>query len=288
MALGVCLLTSAGCGRGPFWKFPEIQIERCSAVDFMFVIDNSESMEIHQANLRANFQPFIEGIESTLDDVDDFHVGVVTTDAYRGNPSECQRLGALVTSTDGPGSTVIECGPFAEGQRYMTEEDDLTEAFNCAANVGTEGSREEEPMDAMRRAIKPNLSNGWWRECNSGFIRDNALLVNVIITDESDGDQLPGSGPEMSDQEDWFRTVESVKGIESNAVIVSLLNGVTPECPFTDPAFDGANIAEFTDMFTHGFVGGICQPDYSELFEQAVDGIDEACTSFHRELGPQP
>ncbi len=82
--------------------------------------------------------------------------------------------------------------------------------------------------------------------------------------------------------------MENIKGIESNAVVVSLLNGVTPDCPITDPAFDGANIAEFTNMFTHGFVGGICQPDYGEIFERAVEGIDQACTEFHRELGPQP
>ncbi|MEX1367359.1 MAG: hypothetical protein AB1Z98_29800 [Nannocystaceae bacterium] len=276
----------AGCGRGPFWSFPEAEVRRCSAVDFLFVIDSSESMEEHQDNLRGSFGPFIDGIESALDDVDDFHVGVVTTDAYQGNPRDCRELGALVTSTRGEGVQRTDCGPYAEGHRYMTEQDDLDEAFNCAANVGTRGSREEEPMAALRRAITPDA--GWWRTCNDGFVRDDALLVNVIITDEADGERIPGEWRDPGTPEDWFRTVERVKGTERNAVVVSLLNGVTPGCPVVDPAFDGNNIAEFTRMFTHGFVEGICEPDYGEIFERAVDRVDEACTEYVAELRPIP
>lgn len=283
----VAALASSGCGRGPFWTFPEGEVRRCSAVDFLFVIDDSESMADHQQNLRASFEPFIRGIESTLDDVDDFHVGVVTTDPYRGNPSECRELGALVTSTLAPqGDQRRDCGPFAEGERYMTQEDDLAEAFNCVADVGIRGNREEQPMGAMRKAI--SRSAGWWRECNDGFVRDDALLVEVIITDESDGERTPGETREPATPADWYRTVEQVKGTQSNVVVVSLLNGVTPECPVTDPAFDGSNIADFTHMFTHGFVGGICERDYGEVFARAVDEIDEACTEVVTDRTPIP
>jgi len=275
----LAVLPLAGCGRGPLWSFPEGEARRCTAVDFLFVIDDSESMEGHQQSLRASFEPFIAGIESSLDDVDNFHVGVVTSDAYRGNPEPCKQLGALVTSTLPPqGSLTRECGPFAEGQRYMTEQDDLAEAFDCTADVGIRGTRDEQPMAAMRRAISPSV--GWWRECNAGFIREDSLLVEVIITDESDGERIPGDPREPATPDDWFRTVIDVKGIESNAVVVSLLNGVTPECPVVDPAFDGTNIADFTHMFTHGFVGSICEPDYGEIFAHAVDEIDEACTEY--------
>lgn len=281
------VLALAGCGRGPLWSFPEGEFRRCSAVDFLFVIDDSESMEVHQENLRASFEPFITGIESALDDVDDYHVGVVTTDAYRGNAEGCRQLGALVTSTLPPqGSARRDCGPFAEGHRFMTEQDDLAEAFDCVADVGIRGVRDEQPMAAMRRAITP--STGWWRECNEGFVRDDALLVEVIITDEADGERIPGDPREPPTPEDWFRTVVDVKGIESNAVVVSLLNGVTPECPVLDPAFDGNNIAELTRMFTHGFVGGICEPHYGEVFARAVDVIDEACTEYMVDPTPLP
>lgn len=280
-------LATSGCGRGPFWKFPVAERQRCSAVDFLFVIDNSESMEEHQLNLRSSFDPFIDGIRDSLDDVDDFHVGVVTTDRYWDNAEGCQHLGALVTSTDGPGSQRTECGPFAEGNRYMTEEDDLVESFNCTANVGIEGNPEEQPMKAMSEAIS-NVSPWSW-ECNRDFIRDEGLLVTVLITDEADGERTPGATRRPSTPDDWFHTVETVKGTEQNAVMVSLLNGVTEECPVQNPAFDGTEIANFTRMFTHGFVGGICEPDYGDLFALAVDEIDVACTEHMvMESGPRP
>lgn len=276
----VVALSLGGCGRGPLWSFPEGESRRCTAVDFLFVIDDSESMAENQENLRASFEPFIAGIESSLDDVDDFHVGVVTTDDYRGNPEPCRQLGALVTSTLAPqGSDRRDCGPFAEGHRYMTEQDDLATAFDCAADVGIRGSRDEQPMAAMRRAISRS-SGDWYRTCNDGFVRDDSLLVEVIITDEADGEPIPGDPREPATPDDWFRTVVDVKGTEANAVVVSLLNGVTPECPVDDPAFDGSNIAEFTRMFTHGFLGGVCERDYGESFAQAVEEIDEACSVF--------
>ncbi|MEM9463028.1 MAG: hypothetical protein AAGF11_53295 [Myxococcota bacterium] len=275
------LVVASGCGRGPFWEFPVPleQRERCSSVDFLFVIDNSESMELHQQNLRASFDPFIEGIRYSLGDVDDFHVGIVTSDAYRDNASSCRALGALVTSVDGPGANRIECGPFEEGHRYMTEKDDLVATFNCTAAVGTRGNREERPMDAMTNAIQSGSGDDWYEECNGGFIRDDGLLVSVIITDEADGEFVPGTEP-LSQPDDWFAAVEQVKGTEQNAVIVSLINGVTDSCPVTNPAFDGTKIAEFTDRFTHGFVGGVCEPDYGRIFNQAVDEIDQACTDY--------
>ncbi len=276
---------AVGCGRGPFYEFPDEVVERCSAVDFLFVIDNSESMQRYQNTLRANFEPFIDGIRESLDDVDDYHVGVVTTDAYRDNADGCRELGALVTSVDAPGPDRRECGPFAEGQRYMTEEDDLTEAFNCAADVGTDGSREENQMKALTRAVG-GQSWPWHRPCNHGFLRDDALLVSVLITDEGDGVVDPG--PDSTGPSDWFQVVERAKGVETNAVVVSLLNGVTPDCPVSNEAFDGTNIADFTRMFTHGFVGGICRPDYGEVFARAVDEIDEACTTYTAEFGTAP
>ncbi|MBL4687483.1 MAG: hypothetical protein JKY37_23005 [Nannocystaceae bacterium] len=251
-------------------------VERCRAVDFLFVIDNSESMQPHQDNLRSSFDPFIESIYSSLDDVDDYHVGVVTTDAYRDNEPGCKKLGALVTMVDGPGPDSVDCGPFTDGERYMTQNDDLAATFSCAVAVGTAGSRDEAPMRAMSRAV---AGGGWewFSDCNSDFVRDDALLVTVIITDEGDGDVTDASS---TDPQDWFDLVATAKGSESNAVVVSLLNGVTPECPVSDSAFDGSHIANFTRRFTHGFVGGICGPDYGSIFAQAVDGIDAACSNY--------
>ena len=288
MLLGV----ACGCGRGPFWDFIGAETVRCDSVDFLYVIDNSDSMRTYQQNLRASFGPFIEGMRTTLDDVDDYHVGVVTTDAYLPN-TECRELGALVTHTGGIDSSSSECGPFAEGERYMTEQDDLEAAFNCTAAVGTSGSPNERPMEALSLALDSSLSppvdgiQSWWQRCNGGFVRDDAVLVTVLITDEWDGPDDPTEDPETESSEsslgtpqDWFDTVVGVKGREQNAVVVSLLSEADTGCSVGDPAFDGRHIGEFTRMFTHGFVGGICSRDYGATFERAIQEIDAACDAY--------
>src|SRR5688500_13270586 len=57
----------------------------CRAVDFLFVIDNSGSMATFQTNLVSNFGAFISGIQDTLVEVDSYHIGVITSDAYSYN-----------------------------------------------------------------------------------------------------------------------------------------------------------------------------------------------------------
>jgi len=57
----------------------------CAGIDLLFVIDNSGSMGAQQTQLLASFDGFILGIEESLDEVDSFHVGVVTSDDYTNN-----------------------------------------------------------------------------------------------------------------------------------------------------------------------------------------------------------
>jgi hypothetical protein len=252
----------------------------CEKVDLLFVIDNSVSMVSEQGNLIASFPEFIAGIQSTLDDTDSYHVGVVTTDAYQFNDPECQLLGALVTHTGGSGSSESECGPFVEG-RYMTEADELELAFACAGQVGVDGANDERPMQALELALGETLQAG----CNAGFLRDDALLVVVIITDEEDDHTtLQGKAQgSPGDPLDWFATLAAHKEVESNVAVLTIIGGL-PEnlCPFPtgSEAEDSPRLREFTEMFTHGFLGDVCAWSYGPFFTQAVDVIESACDGF--------
>ena len=70
--------------------------EKCNKADFLFVIDNSGSMEAHQANLIKNIPRFMGDIASEIEDLD-YHVGVVSTDDFLGNPKDCQKIGSLIS-----------------------------------------------------------------------------------------------------------------------------------------------------------------------------------------------
>ena len=254
-----------------------IQIEEgCTKVDFLFVIDNSGSMADNQTNLVNNFPNFITGIQNTLTNVDEYQVGVITSDGYSPNVAGCTQLGGLVVETGGNNSSNQTCGPYAAGGNYMTEQDDLTTQFACAARVGTSGSAFEQPMRAVEIAVNKDL--GGAGQCNEGFLRDDALLVLVIITDEWDGPGDPDSNASPGDAQSWYNTVVAAKGgIPENVVVVSLVH--FGGCPPTDGFLSG-DIEPFTNLFgDNGFLGCIAD-DYGPIFTEAVGIIENACDNF--------
>lgn len=242
--------------------------EACGQVDFLFAIDNSGSMSEEQAALITSFPQFITSIQSTLETVESYHVGVTTSDDYFYNVAGCQSIGGLVVQTGGFDSSMMACGPYEDGN-FMSEADDLETTFSCAAQVGTEGDANERPVLAMLNAVTGVYAGN--DECNENFIREDALLVIVIITDETD--QSPGLPVDWYDQ-----VVEAKAGIPENIVVVSLINVPGSACNPFDPA---QSIADFTMMFgKNQFMAEICLPDYGPVFQQAVEVIDVACNNY--------
>lgn len=256
----------------------DVPAPECSAVDLLFVIDNSSSMLAEQQNLIASFDGFIEGIQANLDEANDYHIGVVTTDAYAGNEVGCQSIGALVTQTEGGA-----CGPWAQG-RFISLEDPLQEAFTCAGMVGVDGDGDEHPIEAAMNATGTALAEPG--ACNEGFLRDDALLVLVLITDEDDGgSSIPGHTGSPGGPSTWFQDLVARKGgVESNIVVLALIGVPTPnDCDPNDP-FEISSIAtrltNFVNRFTHGAIGDVCTNDYSPFFADSLAIIHDACAGF--------
>ncbi len=253
--------------------------EGCTKVDFLFVIDNSGSMGDDQQNLVNNFPNFIGGIQDTLENVDEYHVGVVTSDVYAGNIPACRVLGGLVSKTEGNESSNQLCGPYAEGGNYMTQLDDLASSFACAAQVGSDGDGAERPMNAMEAAVRGDHAGA--DECNEGFLRDDALLVVVIISDEWDGPNDPEGSGSTGDPNSWYDTVVAAKGnIPENIVVLTLSHINGGLCPPGEDFFDPGGIQTFTELFgDNGFMGCITG-DFAAIFSEATGVIDAACDNF--------
>lgn len=257
----------------------------CDKVDLLFVIDNSFSMAQEQSKLIANFPVFANEIQTQLAGVDSYHVAVVTTDNYGDTPNinedrpTCRTLGASVTRSDSG-----TCAPYAEGKPYMTDMDDLGAKFSCAADVGTDGASTERVGGAIVEAMRPAINDAGG--CNEGFLRDDALLVIVILTDENDASTQWGSPT------DWATAVAAAKGDrEENVVVLSLIwddgngnpngctsNGLPPLIP-GDETY-GEAIVQFTNYFTNGTVGSVCVSDYGPFFSSAISVIGSACDDF--------
>lgn len=267
----------------------------CKKIDFLFVVDNSASMENEQSQLAQAFPGFISAIESTTGAGSDYHVMVVDTDAWgrcnTANPwkgmdpssnlcnayikgtvfEECDRvLGAGVVHPAGEFASNKVC-PLPAGRRFLQQGDtDVSGAFACAAQVGTAGHSSERPMDALVAALAPGINAPG--SCNDGFLRDDALLVVTFISDDPNYED---SGTPDS----WYQAVVAAKKGDPKAVAVV---GFTPATCGTGGGskINGKHWEEFVSKFPFSVHAQVCATDYVSSFQQAVQVVDESCDQY--------
>ncbi len=258
----------------------------CRKADFLFVIDDSGSMADHQQHLLDSFPGFIDAILGSLDELDSVHVGVVTSDAYAHNAPGCQELGALVTQTGGANSSQAICTPFVGDRRFFTEEDSLAAVFNCVGRVGTEGSGNELPLSATVQALQPELIGVGG--CNEGFLRPDAVLVVVIVSDDPPFPATPDDAWPFFDTTEMHDAIVQAKGgDESSIVMIGVVSWGDRSCvcPWCCPGYGcmaaNINAIELVESFgDHGVLASVCSEDYAPVLAQTIETIDATCAGF--------
>jgi hypothetical protein len=252
----------------------------CQKIDFLFLIDDSSSMRDEQANLARSFPGFIQVMQQVLE-ARDFHIMVVSTGGRREEEDEPTLDAEECADVQGAGKRRspegLDCG-IQGGLSYMVDtQPELEATFSCAAQVGTDGSAIEEPMDALLAATSQAL-NAEGR-CNAGFLRDDAILVVTLITDEDDRRST-------GDPEDWRRLLlEAKRGDEAALVLLGLVgdnnvDGGLLGGPCSGSDADGSpRLQEFVES-VNGIVGSVCASEYSNFFQTAVGTVDSACEDF--------
>jgi hypothetical protein len=189
-------------------------------VDVLLVIDNSGSMGEEQANLAANFAPFIDTLEAVGAD---YRIAITTTDVggpgtncaaptggelqlsscldrpasfeFNGESlyaaactAQCELgdadLAIRPTAVDVNGELVAR--PWIESYNGIDNLPDTVEplaAFQCFAPQGISGCGWESPLEAISRALT-NMEDPTQPEY--GFLRKDALLAILVVTDEVD------------------------------------------------------------------------------------------------------
>jgi len=263
---------------GPLPDGPEVE-RGCRKVDFLFVIDDSGSMAEQQSRLLDSFPGFIDAIQASLEGtVGSYHVGVVTSDAYAGNAPSCNSLGDLVTRTAGADAAERQCTPFAAGHRFATEQDDLSVKFPCMAQVGTSGSPLEQPVTAAIAALDP--AKAGFGGCNQHFLRDDAILVLVLLTD--DPPHLPDldDAHPSTDTSGWRDAIVAAKHGDPQATVVI---GFVPWFDVSCVVFnvESPNLVGFVESFgEQGVLASVCSDDYAAVLAQTVETIDATCAGF--------
>ncbi|MBX7081910.1 MAG: DUF11 domain-containing protein [Nannocystaceae bacterium] len=268
----------------------------CAKIDFLFVIDSSESMTVHQTNLVQSFPGFVQAMRDAVP-AEDWHVMVVDTDA-QWNGGECANacttlgtcpgepafacdtpppalcdiaIGAGMTAPYGTAASNSVCALSPDERFIGSDETDLESTFTCIATVGVDGNSEERTADALVAALSPE---GAAATCNAGFLRDDAILVVTIITDEAD---LDSSGTPAL----WYDAVVSAKqGDPAAVVVLGLLPDADTDAPLCDSDAVGGTVAQLLDMFPAHQRASVCEPDYGPALADSIGIIADTCEQF--------
>jgi hypothetical protein len=162
-------------------------------VDLLFLIDDSSSMRLSQANLERNFPALMTALKNLPGGLPNIHIGVISSDmgAGDGSVASCDSSGGkhgifqytargLCPATNlAPGATYISD---VEGVRNYTGS--LEDVFTCIAALGESGCGFERPFAAITRAL--GADGHLPPPENQGFLRPDAYLAIVMITNEDD------------------------------------------------------------------------------------------------------
>ncbi len=241
--------------------------EPCIGVDMIFVVDNSETMAEEQARLVGSAAAWVNQVNTNIPSgMDGFHIGVLATDD------------STFKTTDGVGTACA----FASGEVWMELGPNLGTELACALAQGIDGDPDERPMDNVLDALSDEALMPEGR--HEGFLRDDALLVIVLLTDEEDDlEKVTGWGS-SGDPAAWVQTLVDRKGgFHQNVVPLSLIGHEPPNAcpPFQWDGASGAEIAprliEFTESFPAGAYGDICELEYNTFLSSVVTGVASAC-----------
>jgi hypothetical protein len=246
-----------------------------------------------QDKLTAAFPSFMETIDQQLvqeKDID-YHVGVVSAemagsdmciaflcaDGHRGRLNHHEDR--LNCAQDEPPGKWIEVGPV----------DEVSDQFTCIASM--EGQDfQEMPLEAMRAALddRHNDDEGY----NEGFLRFDALLVVVLVTDEDDQSVmnapetwplLQGPGPIAPVGDFWDEIVDLKGGVPERVVAIAISGQENQDCgPGDDPiATDAPRVHEFLDLAApNAYWTDICGDDYVQPLQDALAVIEDSCDDF--------
>ncbi|MEZ4237619.1 MAG: hypothetical protein R3F59_16025 [Myxococcota bacterium] len=218
-------------------------------VDILFVVDDSTSMIDEQETLASGFASFASQLESSGTD---FHLGVITTSFRYDDPDRGRLLG------DPP---------------ILTASDDYEAAFTERAIVGLGGSDKEKGLEAAAFAVHPSMTLPG--APNEGFVRRDAALLVVAVSDEddcSDAGALEGQSPTACYEQDSALTpvvelVSSLQALKDDPALVTVGAIVAPKGPTCPDAYFGSRYIAAA-LLTGGKSGDICQTDWSGMLEE--------------------
>jgi hypothetical protein len=186
-------------------EWPAFAQSPFSKVDILFMVDDSTSMLPLQSKLAAGFAEFMTALEDLPGGVPDLHLGVVSSSMGAGrNPNidHCPPhgdQGMLHNAPVGPTCAGVQLtDPFIAAHVDSTRSlvtnygaASLADAFGCIAPLGDSGCGFEHQLESVLRALGADGAPA--PASNAGFLRPDAFLAVILVTNEDDCSAPPES-----------------------------------------------------------------------------------------------
>ncbi len=211
-----------------------------SATDILFIIDNSCSMSDEQSNLSTNFTAFAEELE-TLDV--DFQLAVITTD-----------------------------NPDFRGDILDESTSNLVDEFTTQAVAGISGSGNEMPTEMSYQSGQSGGDSG----PGSDFLRDDALLAYIYVSDE------PDSSPDS-----WANYLAYAQGLKSDSDMF-IAHAISGDWPSGCGGASATNNVYEMTVATGGLYLSVCATDWASHLKALVDSSTLDLSSFELSDFPVP
>lgn len=243
----------------------------CQYVDVVLAVDNSSSMQEELDALRGPvFDSFPNALLAVGNGLLDFRIAVI----------DACNLPAAFHDTGESGS----CG-FSTGSNYMVSSSpDLPGEYACVTeltNAGYQGmpdqcsgdNDDEQPANAAADALT-DLAG-----LNPGFLREDAVLLVVAITDE-DEKPIPAIPAE-----EIASKIIAAKGSVNNMVFMGI-GGQSLCAGAYGTAIPATTLQGVTSVFEgagRGMFWDLCSGSLEEAFMSAIELVDSACVEFDPE-----
>jgi hypothetical protein len=240
------LPTSQGIGQGTI---------AANKVDILWVIDNSGSMLTKQQNLAASFDSFA----SIFVNKDfDFNMAIVTTDL------RTVAAGGQEGFFQGAPSVINSSTP------------NFANIFKTNVVVGALGDANAKGIDAINTSLSTTLLNG----ANSGFLRSDAYLAVLVLSDADDTSSVTSVANTVTFLDSLKPALDQPGGgtkrnYSVSSVVVDTSNAANTICPL--PYEDGVKFKQLSAL-TGGDITSICEANFASGLLNLSLGIAETIT----------
>jgi hypothetical protein len=205
--LALTLLTAACTSRtleapvvNPVASVGQVQTyHQNNKLDLLFMIDNSQSMSSMQQKLHDQLPGFMRVLSKN--GLPDIHIAVVSSDM--GAPSDTQIKSCTPMGSQGQFQFKAQADclstTLADGATFLADSNGtanftgpIADVFQCIAQLGDLGCGFENQLGSIDRALGAD-GQGPPPAPNAGFLRDDAILAIVLLTNEDDCSAPPNT-----------------------------------------------------------------------------------------------